>query len=260
MITITNLKVGGFDPRWASFRGFSLLFDNPENSLTHLQKGIKQLSVDPNQPKLSLYKKLSEALDQIGRDFLINTYLFCPLPLQSYHVTVWDGGNNANLYFVQQKHRRSFEDFMQRLPESIANATPFTTMITQSSLVNQTWNLEFEFDQLEIWGNEALVAKLLPYNSSNDLERLKKERDSLTNDFYKQFGIKPVDKYTPHVSLGYFANKELAQLATCYLKKWNEVIYKSVYGQTIAFNSISLYGFMDMATFFRNDRLNSGGH
>jgi hypothetical protein len=29
MITITNHKISGFDPRWATFRGFSLLFDNP---------------------------------------------------------------------------------------------------------------------------------------------------------------------------------------------------------------------------------------
>lgn len=42
MITITNSKVAGMEPKWALFRGISLLFDSPgdcfrvENGRAHL--------------------------------------------------------------------------------------------------------------------------------------------------------------------------------------------------------------------------------
>jgi hypothetical protein len=41
MVTITNTKIAGVDgPRWAPFRGFSLLFDNPGDGVLPMGKGL----------------------------------------------------------------------------------------------------------------------------------------------------------------------------------------------------------------------------
>ena len=41
-ISITNQKVAGFIPLWSEFRGFSLLFDNPSDSLSLRGDGAAQ--------------------------------------------------------------------------------------------------------------------------------------------------------------------------------------------------------------------------
>ena len=48
MIAITNKKVAGFIPQWASYRGFSLLFDNPGPSTTPMdgQMGESVVKID----------------------------------------------------------------------------------------------------------------------------------------------------------------------------------------------------------------------
>jgi hypothetical protein len=38
MISITNAKLAGYIPRWAPFRGFSILSDNPGQSLTSTEQ------------------------------------------------------------------------------------------------------------------------------------------------------------------------------------------------------------------------------
>src|SRR5438874_2339771 len=63
MITITNEKVAGFDPRWATFRGFSLLFDNPGHSLTPAGEWLNLTCAVDTDPDLAFYKALRESLD-----------------------------------------------------------------------------------------------------------------------------------------------------------------------------------------------------
>ncbi len=92
MITITNLKIAGFEPKWARFHGFSLLFDNPNNHLQSMQNNLFKLhcSAD-NDPDLIFYKTLSNSLNALDLNQLLNTYLFCSLVPSSFHVTVLDG-------------------------------------------------------------------------------------------------------------------------------------------------------------------------
>src|SRR5438876_12331769 len=97
MITITNPKVAGFVPRWAPFRGFSLHYDNPGHSLTRSGDRL-DLNCDVEaDPELVFYRRLRESLEDLAPDLLMNTYLFCPLPPASYHVTGRDGGNDGTV-------------------------------------------------------------------------------------------------------------------------------------------------------------------
>ena len=102
MITITHDKILGFTPRWAPYNGFSLLFDNPDNGFSPLG-GVggfdipMKLDSVPSDPALILYQVFIDALNNIDINLLTNTYLFCPLPPSTYHVTVWDGLNVGNI-------------------------------------------------------------------------------------------------------------------------------------------------------------------
>lgn len=52
------------------------------------------------------------------------------------------------------------------------------------------------------------------------------------------------------MSLGYFANREAAQLAAPMLGAWESVFAEAMAGQILPFAHAGVYGFTDMATFF----------
>lgn len=257
MITITNKRIAGFVPRWAVFRGFSLLFDNPGNSLTpHGMRLDLTCDVDTDT-NLAFYKTLRDSLESLGCDLLTNTYLFCPLPSHSYHVTVWDGGNDANVENAMNPRRQELEEFLARLPNAICHPNMFTEMAATSPLVtNRDWNLRFRFDRLTKWANAVLVGRLAPADeaSTNVLNWIIEERSRLTKRFRQTFGIGPSDMYSPHVSLGYFANQEEAQLVSPSIEEWSCLFTERMNGLVLPFCSISVYGFTDMATFFKAAR------
>jgi hypothetical protein len=61
VITVTNAKVGGFVPQWAAFRGFSILFDNPGDSLSSTN-GFDLLRPVVHQPIVASSTKSAPAL------------------------------------------------------------------------------------------------------------------------------------------------------------------------------------------------------
>jgi hypothetical protein len=254
MITITNAKVGGFVPRWAPFRSFSLLFDNPRHSLTRSGDRLDLNSDLDADPELGFYRRLRDSLGDLGPDLLTNTYLFCPLPPASYHVTVWDGGNDGNVDRVTGSQRSELEALLAGLPGSLSHPNSLVEMAAASPLVRRDeWNLRFRFDRLINWGNTVIVARLHPADEAavETLNELVGERRRLTTQFSEVFGIGPSETYTPHVSLGYFANREAAQLSVPCLESWNHRFAEGMQGLTLALSRVSVYGFTDMATFFR---------
>ena len=66
------------------------------------------------------------------------------------------------------------------------------------------------------------------------------------------FGAGP--NFTPHLSLGYFANAEGAELAKARLPVWNDAIGEAVADLPFSFDTISMHGFRSMAEFFRVPR------
>jgi hypothetical protein len=253
MITITNQKVAGFAPRWAPFRGFSLLFDNPGQSLTRSGDRLDLNCAVEADPELGFYRALRDSLDDLSPDVLTNTYFFCPLPPASYHVTVWDGGNDGNVARVTSSQRPELEAMLAGLPGSLSRPNPMVEMAVGSLLVRRgEWNLRFRFDRLINWGNSVLVACLPPVDQSAEtLNELIEERRRLSARFRERFGIGPSETYTPHVSLGYFANREAAQLSVPCLEDWNRRFAERMQGLTLPLSHVSPYGFTDMATFFR---------
>jgi hypothetical protein len=250
VFSITNEKVAGLTPRWARFRGFSLLFDPPGGCLTPSGPCLHLTCDTEADPALGFYKALRDSLARLNPDTLTSAYLFCPLPPPSYHVTVWDGANDGNATFVVSDKRPALERFLAGLPDALAQPQEMTSPALASPLVHREWDIEFRFSHLSIRG--ALVARLSPTEASEEaFAAFIKERHRLNDLFYETFGVRASENYTPHVSLGYFANREGAQLASPCLREWDALFAERMQGMTLSFQQASLYGFMDMATFFK---------
>ena len=252
MITISNQKLAGFEPCWADFRGYSLLFDNPGQSLTPFGTLLALNCQVETDPELRFYKALNAALFSIGREMLMRSYLFCPLPMPSYHVTAWDGGNDANVSDVSFAHRAELETQLKGLPLSLPQKNALTDVVLASSLADYQTEIRFRFDRLMKWGNSVLAARLVPSDEFEpQFQHLVELRAALSMEFEKISGLPSSKRYSPHVSLGYFANQEAAQQATPCIDHWSAIVHDHIGDQYLRFQTIGLYGFTDMAHFFK---------
>ena len=252
MFSITNEKVAGFIPQWAEFRGFSILFDSPSNCFTQHAECFHLTCNMENDPPLGFFRNLRDSLAGLKPALLTNTYLFCPLPPPSYHVTAWDGGNQGNLEQVTRGQHPKLRDYLAQLPGSLHQTSEMTEMVLASPLISRRdWHIEFQFAEVAIWSGVVLVARLAPTEAAcGAFDEFIAERRRLNAAYRQAFGIGASENFTPHVSLGYFANREGAQLATPCLPEWNTLFAERMRDSTLSFDHASLYGFTDMATFF----------
>ena len=227
-------------PVFHPFRGFSCIFDDA---------GKEEV----------FYELTNLALQKIEPQTLVTTFLFCPLPLSSYHITVWDGINEGNLDSIDNRHKPYFQEFLNNISTSLELDAPFSKFLESNALIeNKAWYIGLKFKELVIWpGGPVLVASLeaADEESKKELSKLEKHRTKLYQDFEKELGINMYREYTPHVTIGYFANKEGADKAIDHLSKWNKVFESTLNDATIRFNSVSLYGFENMTNFFKPRQL-----
>jgi len=200
---------------------------------------------------LGFYRALRGGLTGLDPDRLTSSCLFCPLPQPSYHVTAWDGANDGNKSFVAPDRRPALDRLLAGLPDALAAPHDMTEAALASPLVcRPDWDISFRFDRLAIRG--ALVARLSPTEDSQEaFAEFVKERHRLNDFFHEAFGVGAYEDYTPHVSLGYFAGREGAQMARPSLPEWNALFAQRMQGLTLTFQRAGLYGFTDMETFFK---------
>ena len=253
LFSITNEKVAGFIPRWADFRGFSILFDPSGDGLTPDGPCLTLACDVEADPTLSFYRALRGSLTRLNTDLLTAAYLFCPLPPPFYHVTVWDGANDGNKSLVAPDRRPALDRLLAGLPDALTLPHEMTAPALGSPLIRrQDWDIEFRFDCLMIWGGVVTVARLSPTDvSQGAFAEFVAERRRLNESYQEAFGIRASQNYTPHVSLGYFANREGAQMARPSLPNWNALFAERMQSLTLTSRQASLYGFTDMATFFK---------
>jgi hypothetical protein len=250
----SNPKVQGFVPVWAPFKGFSLLFDNPGDSCSRLSDFPRLAKMDCryNRPELSFYRTLWDVGS--GASELVCSYLFCPLPLHSYHVTVWDGINDFNVRRLPEGERAEAERWLQGLPGSFDPEHGLLAGRGGEPIGIRMDPIEFEFDRLEKWNNASIVARLKPADSRSEdvLRGIEEERDMLNQLFEERFGIATATKsYRPHVSIGYLGNKELGEKSEEAVRRLNERMEPGMSGLRLRFDGISMYGMSDMETFFK---------
>lgn len=232
---ITQAKVAGLEPRWSRFPGFSLLFDNPASAWT------------------GFYSRLHEAMLQLAPEVTVDAHAFCPLPFDSYHVTVWDGVNAANLGALRAE-REAWTAFLAALPGSATAEPASIGVVRNSALATQPCGpIRFTFLDLQNWFDEALVARLQPdgEDSAQRFARLVDARRALAAEAQHTLGMSPRERFQPHVTLGYFANGDGGARAREAHPAWQAQFAAALEGATLEFTSIGLYTFADMAAFQR---------
>ncbi len=231
---ITNAKLTSLEPHWASFRGVSLLFENPASPAGH-----------------ALYRGLQNGIHSLAQDALIEHTLFRLLPNRTHHVTVWDGVNDGNLSRVVPEFHSDWKHFLDTIPNT-SSTDPLLQVIQQSELLQHPdWNLSLRCEQIENWSNISLVARLVPADeaSAESLRQLITARDALSDVFEAKYGIRPHPDYTPHITLGYFANDQLAAASGEAVARWNTLLLEKTSGQTLSLHRVGLSLFEHMASF-----------
>ena len=231
MISITNPKLSGLEPRWAPFRGFSLVFDPPEED--------------------SFFGALRAGLAKLENDALIAEFYLRLLPPASYHVTAWDGVNDAKLAEVVPEFRAAWERFLQA---SAARPFPedlFRDVQASELLTCPDWDLRLRCARIENWSDVSLVAHLEAADAAAaaNLERLRAARDALSEAFGRRFGVRPHPDYEPHVTLGYFANGALAAGSAAAVARWNAALRAATAGHVLTLRRLHLSVFADMTSF-----------
>ena len=241
-------------PLWAHWRGFSYLWDNPGSSLCrHADTGLWRVACEPStDPELALYHALNDMLAEAGLDSAVNPYSFCPLPSTSYHVTVWDGINEANLSLLSEPEREKFADFLLGLPRSAKRTPPNLIPPDAFDGIAGSGPVQFRFDRLTIWGDAVLVARLTPVGeaSASVLKQVIEKRKQLDALFAPMGRAQSLD-YTPHISLGYFTHPRGAHVAAADLPQWECILRHWNSGQLLKLHTISAYGFESMETFLK---------
>src|SRR5262245_51609428 len=108
-----NKKIQSFDPlRFAPFAGESFLFDTPGCGLAE-DNGLPYLRCNLDDPQLALYSALAKAAEDFAQ--LLKPFEFCPLPPETYHVTLADGVNVDNIGQVTGNAGAQFRQFLDGL-------------------------------------------------------------------------------------------------------------------------------------------------
>ena len=230
-VPITNPKLSGLEPRWAPFRGFSLVFDPPEDDV--------------------FFRALRMGLAALENDALIAEFYLRLLPPASFHVTVWDGVNDGKLAEVTPEFRTAWERFLQAgaakpFPEDLFREVQASELLTCPD-----WFLRLRCARIENWSNVSLVAHLEPADAAAaaNLQRLRGARDALSKAFGRRFGVRPHPDYEPHVTLGYFANADMAAAAAPAVARWDAALRAGMAGRILELRRLHLSVFSDMTSF-----------
>ncbi len=237
-IEITNPKLESLEPRWSRFRGFSLLFENPDD-----------------EPGRALYRALEDGIAERAGDPLVAKLGLCALPPESCHVTAWDGVNDGNLPQVVPEYRAAWAAFLHAIPHPPFPDDLFREIRASVLLACPDWNIRLRCEQIENWNNVSLVARLGPADAGSAvaLQRLADARTELSQAHDAKFGVQPYPDYTAHITLGYFANAALAAESAEAVARWNAALLERTADHLLAFHRIRPSIFTDMASFGRDD-------
>jgi hypothetical protein len=256
IIRVEQKKLAGFEPRWAAFRGFTVLFDNPGDSTIATGEARLDLCcpVGRGVPELALYDALSRSVEAMGRERLTCDYLFAPIAPMSYHVTLWDGINDGNAGQLEAPRQAEAEELLGHIRQGRIEGATFLDPVRQSRLLRSLpGEIRLRLAQVENWGDSAVVARLGPADdaSAGGLHQIETLRAELSALYDAEFGVSAYSGYSPHVSLGYLANRSDGAGIGQRIDEWNEIAHALAGERAITFRTASIYGFTDMVTFFK---------
>ena len=246
------------EPIWQPFPGFSFLFDNPGKSLS-VNNGYVKIEVDYgalNQRDLDLYTNIAKAVEIIDPTALAQLFQFFALPSSTYHVTVWDGVNKGNMKWLGDESKKVFEECFAAGVASVLRAwPPFKGAREYASWFRGTDPIRLYYNGLRARGTTVLVVELTPdpmdKASVQALADIRKRRAEL-DSYFTNYGKPENHSLIPHVAVGYFANSDLGRSAMFQqMDTWMAAFDEKLRGCYIEFQTIDLYAFVDMVTYFK---------
>ena len=235
--------------KWKKFPGFSLLFYAGD-------KNFNGNMLFNNLPQAnSFYQILHKVFTDYASEnpLLSDDSKFLNLDFPSWHVTVWDGINQANFSQLQREDLTYFSRFMNSLKYSDIHPDIRTLVEKSIRWMNSTGEIRFAFRKLYNYENKVMVVSLKPADISSleKLHKIKLIRRNLNNYFEDHFGFATSKRYLPHTSLGYFVDEQAGEDFEPYHEELNSLLEKKLTNSKIAFNSVGLFGFTDMVSFFK---------
>lgn len=254
MPTPTNPKLHVVAPPvWRPFHGVSVLYDPPGcAALTglHPLEGLPAAHDRDDR----LYRVLRGCADHVaaaGRRDGVDVAL---LPWRTYHVTLCDTINDGNLGAVRADRRDEVSAFLGALPDSLLGTSATIRMLRDRVLPRHVASapIRFGFERLVVRGL-AIVAELAPVpdGRSGRVQRHEQERARYVTALGDEFGIE-VPNWHPHVTLGYLGSRADAdRLGDLVTRSRSARVAGPAAGVTVTFRSAALYGFTDMASYWR---------
>jgi hypothetical protein len=235
-VQITSRKVAGLDPRWRPLAGMSLLYD-------------------PVPAPGAFWDRLARLVDVFGRSRLRDEFSFCPLPRPTFHVTLCDGVHEGELWRLLPSARDEVAAFLAgiaRRPAAPPEPPPSLGFFYAPDLPEQAARapVAFAAHSLARTGH-ALVVRLEPRDAVS-AERLDVVRQARARVAEQARAI-GLDRsvWIPHVTLGYFANRDLAARADAQVDAWWEQASRELGDVAVELGPASIYCFTDMVSFFR---------
>jgi hypothetical protein len=214
MIPITNPKLLGLEPRWAPFRGFSLLFDPPADD--------------------TWLRALCAGVAELEDDALIAEHGLRLLPLPSYHVTVWDGVNDGKLAEVAPEWRAAWARFLQSIPTKTFPDDLFREVRASEVLACPDWDLRLRCARIENWSKRLAGGAPEPVDAAaaERLARLQAARATPCPPPSRRASACAPTRLRAARDLGYFANAELAATSAPAVARWNAALREKTAGSS----------------------------
>lgn len=249
---ITNPKLTTDEPTvWTRYPGISLLYDDAGCSSTQGLQSLERLAVAAARDD-ELYGRLHDTVEEQVRRDGVGLGL---LPVHSYHVTLCDAVNRGNRSQVRDDtYRRLVDETLEDLPDRLLRTNELIWLMRDPEPRGSVRSdpVEFRVAGLDVRGH-ALVARLTPGSrrSSAAASRHGAARERFASRLRTHLGIE-VQPWRPHVTLGYLANEDhAAQVRARFLDRWQAEALERTDDASITFVSASVYGFTDMASFWR---------
>jgi len=234
---ITQKKIRSLDPEWSLFRGSTVLLE--PMGIEFGASGAKEIFGD-------LYRLIDEAMPE---DAWKEKFGFCRLPAETYHVTLADLVNDGNVHRIPASIRSSFGlrnvELGREYPQELQN------IVIESGLLNSPiapvrWSVK----GLEII-NRSVMALVVEPIECDALSDVLDARNGLKRLLKAKLNIDLQD-FKPHVSVGYFANKDTADLALEESDHLSHLSKKVFDNREWSFDSGHIYTFSSMSNYARS--------
>lgn len=243
---LTQRKIADLRPLWSTFRGFSLMLEANPASASGPGDGPFA-----NTPATRLvHNQIRAALDKAGQSSLMRELLLGLLPPATWHVTFADLLNEDYLLAVPHAGRR---EIAEALNDAQVGCLP--SLLREIGLqagVNRAASVRLVYEGFSTLSGSVAALTFAPASTADTtvLSELLAWRDDLLGQLEVIQG--PARRtWLPHLTLGYFINRDLAASQQSALTRLGTVLDSALDGCILEHDVVSLFAFRSMADFQR---------